>query len=414
MKITRAFKVELNPTEEQKVLMNRTFGCVRLIYNKGIDRKQQHYKATQKSLSNTSLSAELTKMKETEQYAFLNEISSIALQQSLRNVDCAYQNFFRDLKKGKVSYPRFKCKGKSRDSFRLQNNGFSVGTNYITLAKLGDVKLKECDYIPVDAKMNNVTVSRQADRYFASVNCEIDIPEPKKPESVIGLDVGIKTLVVVSNGQTFKNPKNTRKFAKKLRRRQRRLSRRVKGSNNRKKAIGEVQKLHYKISNCRRDNLHKITSNLVKTKPRWIVIEDLNVKGMLKNRNLSKSVADASFCEIKRQLEYKTKWYGGEVVKINRFFPSSKLCSKCGFVHKGLTLKDRIFVCPVCGHTQDRDEQACQSVEKEGCRILSTLGHNGIYACGESNQMSDQIEISNQTDSMKQEPHEFIRGRMPD
>ena len=177
-------------------------------------------------------------MKETEQYAFLNEISSIALQQSLRNVDCAYQNFFRDLKKGKVSYPRFKCKGKSRDSFRLQNNGFSVGTNYITLAKLGDVKLKECDYIPVDAKMNNVTVSRQADRYFASVNCEVDIPEPKKPESVIGLDVGIKTLVVVSNGQTFKNPKNTRKFAKKLRRRQRRLSRRVKGSNNRKKAIG--------------------------------------------------------------------------------------------------------------------------------------------------------------------------------
>ena len=218
MKISRAFKVELDPTEEQKVLMNRTFGCVRLIYNKGIDRKQQHYKATQKSLSNTSLSAELTKMKETEQYTFLNEISSIALQQSLRNVESAYRNFFRDLKKGKVSYPRFKCKGKTRDSFRLQNNGFSVGTNYITLAKLGDVKLKEIDYIPVDAKMNNVTVSRQADRYFASVNCEIDIPEPKKPESVIGLDVGIKTLVVVSNGQTFKNPKNTKRFAKKLRR----------------------------------------------------------------------------------------------------------------------------------------------------------------------------------------------------
>lgn len=124
----------------------------------------------------------------------------------------------------------------------------------------------------------------------------------------------------------------------------------------------------------------------MKTKPRWIVIEDLNVKGMMKNGKLSKSVADASFCEIKRQLEYKTKWYGGDMVKIDRFFPSSKLCSRCGFVHKGLTLKDRIFVCPMCGHTQERDEQASQNIEKEGCRILSTLGHNGIYACGESNQ----------------------------
>jgi putative transposase len=391
MIVSRAFRVELNPTEEQKILMEQTFGCVRKVFNMGLERKKKFYEETKKSLSFFSLCKDLTKLKETEEFSYLNDVSVITLQQSLKNVDVAYKNFFRGLKKGKVGFPQFKCKGKSRDSFRLQNNGFHLNDNSIFLAKLGDVKLKELDYIPLNAvKYYSVAISKQAGRYFASVNCEVKMHDAPKPETAIGIDVGIKTLVVASNGQTFDNPKNTRKYAKKLRRQQRRLSRTKKGSQNRKKAIKRVQKIHYKISNCRKDNLHKITSNLVKTKPRYIVIEDLNVKGMLKNRKLSKSVADASFSEIKKQLEYKVKWYGGEIVKINRWFPSSKLCSVCGEIHKGLTLKDRIFVCPSCGHTQDRDEQASWNIETEG---LSTLGQRGIYACGESNKRERRTSV---------------------
>jgi putative transposase len=385
VKINRAFKVEIDPTEEQKVLMNQTFGCVRFIYNYGLDKKNKHYQTTKESLKYNDLSKELTSMKDTT-HPWLSNVPSIALQQGLRNLESAYQNFFRDLKKGKVSYPKFKCKGKSRDSFRLQNNGFSVGTNYISLSKLGDVRLKELDYIPLNAKFNNVTISRQANHYFASVNCDIEMQEPPIPQTVIGLDMGIKTQVVVSNGQTFENPKNTRKYAKRLRRNQRKHSRKVKGSKNRRKAQMRVARVHKKISDCRKDNIHKITSNLVKTKPRFIVIENLNVKGMQKNRKLSKVVSDVAFYEIKRQLAYKTMWYGGKLVEIDRFFPSSKLCSVCGSVYKGLTLKDRTFVCPSCGHTQDRDEQAAYNIEREGIKILSTSGHEGIYACGESNQ----------------------------
>lgn len=405
MKISKAFKVEIDPTEEQKKLMKETFGCVRFIYNYGLNKKNEHYKANKKSLSYFDLCKDITKLKNIKEYNWLSGVPSIALQQGLKNLDSAYQNFFRDLKKGKVSYPQFKCKGKSRDSFRLQNNGFSVETNSIFLSKIGEVKLKETEYIPTNAKFNNVTVSYQAGHYFVSVNCEIDIVEPPKPETVIGLDMGIKTLVYASNGQSFQNPKNTKKYAKKLRRHQRKFARKQKGSKNREKSKLKVAKVYKKISDCRKDNIHKITSNLVKTKPRFIVIEDLNVNGMLKNRKLSKAIADGSFAEIKRQLEYKTKWYGGELVLIDRWFPSSKLCSKCGTIHTGLKLKDRIFVCPECGFTMERDHHASCNIETEGIRILSssTVGHTGIYACGESDQRENEQQCSIQTDSMKQE-----------
>ena len=279
----------------------------------------------------------------------------------------------------------------------------------INIPKVGYVRLKEKDYIPVkDIHINSVTVSKTAGRWFASVQCDVEISEPSKPETVLGVDVGIKTLATCSNGEIFENPKHLRKAKKKFAHAQKNLARKKfdtgtkKSSKNRDKAKLKVQKIHFDIVNKRKDAIHKMTSELVRTKPRYFALEDLNVSGMMKNHCLAGAIADASFSEIKRQTDYKTSWYGGEILDVGRFFPSSKMCCECGCLNENLTLEDRIYICD-CGNVIDRDLNASICQEKYG---LSTLSSRGIKACGESVRLQEVRD--SEAVSIKQEENKNL------
>lgn len=395
MKINKAYKVELNPNNKQRTFMEKSAGVARFAYNWGLNERIALYEKEKKSLSAIDQHKFLCSKKKTE-YPWMYEVSKCAPQEALRDLDAAFKNFFRGIKNGqKVGFPKFKSKHRSKPSFTI-SFGFYVTNSTINIPKVGYVKLKEKDYIPVKSiHINSVTVSKTAGRWFASVQGEVDIIEPPKPETVIGIDVGIKTLVTCSNGETFENNKYLKKYEKKLSHAQRNLSRKQfnketkRSSKNREKAKLKVQKIYYKISNQRKDAIHKMTSTLVKTKPRYFALEDLNVSGMMKNHHLAGAMADASFSEIKRQLLYKTGWYGGEILEVDRFFPSSKMCSVCGAIKEDLTLEDRVYICEcgniidrdLCGNIIDRDLNASINQEKFG---ISTLSSRGIKACGEN------------------------------
>ena len=244
---------------------------------------------------------------------------------------------------------------------------------------MGWIKLKENNHLPFDKKILSATVSKRVGRWFVSISVEEEIaPVPNAKGEVIGIDLGIKTLAVASNGMVFENPKALKTYRRKLARLQRKQCRQKKGSSNRKKTNQKIARLHYKISNIRKNSIHKMTSAVVKTKPRLIVIEDLNVRGMTKNHCLAGAVSDASFGEIRRQLDYKCKWNAVELQVADRWFPSSKMCSRCGHIRHDLTLKDRIFVCPECGLVIDRDENASMNLKR-----YPTLSSRGSDACGE-------------------------------
>jgi putative transposase len=403
MKINRAYKVELKPTNKQKTLLEKSCGVARFAYNFALDERIKAYEKDKTTLTAIDQHKSLCARKK-EEFPWMYEVSKCAPQEAIRDLDSAFKNFFRGIKKGqKIGFPNFKSKHKSKPSFTI-SFGFYVTNSTINIPKVGYVRLKEKDYIPTkDIHINSMTVSKTAGRWFVSVQASQEISEPPKPETVIGIDVGIKTLATCSNGEVFENSKNLKKAQKKLAHAQKNLARKQfdkqtkKSSNNRNKAKIKVQKIHFDISNKRKDAIHKMTSILAKTKPRYIVLEDLNVAGMMKNHKLAGAVADASFSEIKRQLLYKTSWYGGEILDVDRFYPSSKLCRMCGNIKDDLTLGDRIYICE-CGHTEDRDLNASINIENVG---LSTLSSRGIKACGESVRL---LETSNQEAvSVKQE-----------
>jgi putative transposase len=390
MKIQRAYKVEIKPNNKQKTLLNKSFGVARFAFNWALDRKIKAYKKDKTNLSAYDLIKELTALKKTE-FPWMYEVSKSALQISILDLQEAYKNFFRRLKNKEknVGFPKFKSKRNNKDSFRYidgSSKGWYITNSQINIPKVGHVRLKEKGYIPVNdpnVKYNSVTVSKENNKYYVSVQCEVEIQEPNKEiEEVIGVDLGIKTLATVSNGQTFENPKVLKKHQKKLKRLQRRVSKKKQGSKNRRKAINKLSKLHGKIKNIRKDNLHKMTTVLVKTKRRVIVIEDLNVEGMVKNHHLANAVSDASFYEAKRQLEYKTSWYGGVVFKVDRWFPSSKLCSSCGVIKEDLKLSQRTYNCE-CGLSLDRDLNAAINLRNYYLNKQNTDGLSGIDACGE-------------------------------
>ncbi len=386
MKINRAYKVELKPTNKQRTLLEKSAGTARFAYNLALDERIKAYEKDKTSLSSIDQHKSLCARKK-EEFPWMYEVSKCAPQEAIRDLDSAFKNFFRGIKKGqKVGFPKFKSKHKSKPAFTI-SFGFYVTNSTINIPKVGYVRLKEKDYIPTkDIHINSMTVSKTAGRWFASVQVSQEILEPPKPETVIGIDVGIKTLATCSNGETFENSKNLKKAQKKLAHAQKNLARKQfdketkKSSKNREKAKLKVQKIYFDISNKRKDAIHKMTSKLARTKPMYFALEDLNVSGMMKNHCLAGALADASFSEIKRQLLYKATWYGGEVLDIDRFFPSSKLCRKCGVVKEDLSLEDRIFICE-CGHVEDRDLNASINQEEFG---LSTLSSRGIKACGES------------------------------
>ena len=359
MLINRAYRYELDPNVQQRILLAKHAGAARFAYNWGLARRIALYDESKQSTNAIAQHKELNALKKTE-FPWMYEVSKCAPQEALRNLDNTFRNFFRGIKEGrKVGFPRFKKKG-SNDSCRFSKN-IRVHDHHVQLPRLGPVRLKE---IPaVEGHILSATVRREADRWFVSIAVEAEIPDPKPVDGpTVGIDVGLTTFATLSSGEKIDAPKPLAKALRRLKRLSRRLSRKQKGSKNRKKAQMRLARLHRRIRNIRRDFLHKFTTELAKTKS-VIVVEDLNVKGMMRNHKLARYIADASWSEMKRQLGYKTVWYGSRLVLADRWYPSSKLCSSCGHKMDKMPLHVRPWTCPKCGVIHDRDENASVNLD---------------------------------------------------
>lgn len=368
----RAYKYRIYPTADQKILFAKTFGCCRFVYNWALNLKIEAYKSNNESLSNVYLTNRM-KSELKQENEWLSEVNSQSLQSSLRNLDAAYKNFFRNKK---VGFPRFKSR-KNNQSFHCPQHcsvDFAGSTISIPKAK----SIPAILHRPFKGTVKTVTISMTpSGKYFASVLVDTSIDElplqPIEPETSLGIDLGISQLAICSDGRTFENPKNLKRFEALLKHRQKQLSRKQKGSVNRNKARIKVARIHEKITNQRKDHLHKVTYALTHdSQVRTICIEDLNVMGMVHNHHLAGSISDASFGMFRTLLEYKCKWYGVKLVVIDRFAPSSKTCRRCGYVYKGLKLSERSWTCPECGTHHDRDFNAACNIKKFGLKALPT------------------------------------------
>lgn len=421
MKINRAYKVELDPNNVQRTALLRAAGCARWAYNWGLRKKIDAYTARREAIAAGVPKADAPKVPTAiDLHRELNLLKKLPIEQggcpwmylssksapqeALRNLDKAFANFFRRCKSGKSGpkgFPSFKSKKKGIGGFRLEA---SATATHAVLPRIGKVKLKERDYLPTrqttGVHVLGAAVSERAGRWFVSLQVEQDLSEPtdKSHLPAIGVDVGIKTLAACSDGRVFENPKALRAGTMRLRMLQKSVSRKVKGSNNRRKAVRKVAQQHYRISCIRKDTLHK-ASDLITKNASVVVLEDLNVVGMLKNRCLARAVADTSMSELHRQIRYKAAWRGVQVLTADRWFPSSKTCSSCGKVKQDLSLSEREFCCGSpggCGVIEDRDLNA--AINLRNLAVSST-----VTACGEasSGQVgNDSVKLA----SVKQEP----------
>lgn len=381
MLLTRAYKTELDLNDKQITACKQHAGVARWAYNWGLQRKQEAYKARKKSPTAIDLHRELNALKQTD-VPWMYEVSKCAPQEALRNLDAAFAHFFRrcQLKKqgklkGKIGYPQLKTKKKGTGSFRL-TGAINVFPDAIQLPRLGRLRLKERDYLPISTKILSATVSEHAGHWYVSIQVQEEHTLPANHGDVVGVDLGIKALATCSDGTVILNPRPLKRRLKKIKRLQRSVSRKKKGSNNRKKATRKLGKEHRKVANLRSNTLHQVTTWLAKTKSA-IVIEDLHVSGMLKNRRLAQAIADVSYYEFRRQLLYKAQWYGSRVVLADRWEPSSKTCSSCGWRDDDLALVDRTFRCEQCGSVLDRDLNAAVNLAK-----LADSSPDSLNACG--------------------------------
>lgn len=390
MRISRAYKTELAPNGEQLKALARQAGAVRFVYNWGLAQKIAARERGEKVPSGKTLDNHLRALKDSNpDFAWLNEVASHPRQAALANVDTAFKNFFDRLKKGKrgksAGFPKFKSR-KRGDTVGIRHFSYRITETHLHIARVGTIKLKEKGYMPVGkygaqadgSRLMGVTITERAGRWFASIQVEMDAAEVDAPNrATIGVDVGIKSLAVVSDGRTFANPKSTARFARKLRRAQKQLSRRVKGSKNREKARRNVARIHYQLACVRSDAIHKATTAITQN-PSVIAVESLNVSGMTRNRRLAKAVSDASMSEFLRQVKYKAAWRGSVIVEADKWMPSSKTCSCCGWRNDALTLSDRTFVCGNCGMELDRDLNAARNLAKLAASYAERLN-----ACGD-------------------------------
>ena len=403
MQVTRAYKTELELTNKQATACKQHAGASRFAYNWGLARRQEVYKATGKSVWAMELHRELNALKKAE-YPWLYETSKCAPQEALRDLDSAYKHFFRRWRlkqagkwKGKLGYPHFKTKKKGLGSFRLTGS-IAIFPDAIQLPRLGRLRLKERNYLPMaGVKILSATVSEQAGHWYVSIQVEQEQPIPANTGPVVGVDLGVKALATFSDGTVIPNPRHLKRRLKKLKRLHRVVSRRTKGGKNRRKAAKRLAKLYRKVANQRRNTLHQVTTALAKTKS-VIVIEDLNVSGMLKNHHLAQSIADVGFYEFKRQLVYKAQWYGSRVILADRWEPSSQTCSGCSWMAKDLTLADRTFHCEQCGLVLDRDLNAAINLAKLAGSLPDSLNACGGASAGAKRKPRVKLAL------VKQEP----------
>lgn len=359
----RAFKYRIYPNKSQKELLSKTFGCVRVIWNANVESFNSYDK------DNNPKPKIITKSDLVIDRPWLNEVSASAIQQKIRDFQETSKQFFSKTRKKKVNRPSFKKKS-GNQSYRLPNQKFSLGSNRIRLEKIGWIKMSIDRYIPEGSKILSCTISMNCcGQYFVSILVDAIILCKNKTGKSVGIDLGLKSFATLSDGVVIDNVKFFREKQSEIARIQKHLSRKKKGSNRFKKNKFRIARLHNKVANKRNDFLHNVTTLLVNNYD-VICIEDLNVSGMLSNHKLAKAISDTSFSMFRSMLEYKCNWYGKKLVVIDRFYPSSKTCSKCGWKKEDLTLSDRIFKCESCGIEIDRDLNASINIERVGVDTL--------------------------------------------
>ncbi|MFD7260832.1 RNA-guided endonuclease InsQ/TnpB family protein [Streptomyces sp. NPDC059874] len=366
--VKRAFKYRFYPTNVQAAELSRTFGCVRKVYNLALAARSEAWTARKERVGYGQTSALLTRWKKTTELAYLAEVSSVPLQQALRHVQAAFVAFWGK----RARYPRFKSKRKSRASAEYTRSAFRYADGRLVLAKVAEpLDIVWSRPLPLGVEPSTVTVSRDsAGRWFVSLLCE-DTPKPMTATTnAVGIDAGLSALVTLSTGQKIANPKHERRDRERLARAQRALSRKERGSSNRAKARVRVARIHARIADRRKDHLHKLTTRLVREN-QTLVIEGLTVRNMLKSHSLARAITDAAWRELRRMLEYKTAWYGRELIIVDRWFPSSKLCSTCGAIAEAMPLNVREWTCESCGTTHDRDENAAINLLAAGLAVAA-------------------------------------------
>jgi len=370
MQQKKAYKYRIYPTAEQVHILARTFGCCRYVYNWALRQRTDAYYKDGERLYYEATAQRLTSLKKQADHVWLNDISSVPLQQSLRHLDTAFRNFFE----GRAQYPKFHKKH-GEQAATYASTAFKWDGTSLTLAKMSEpLTIVLSRPLPKGAKPSTVTVSKDcANRYFVSLLLEEDIKPLPVVNKQVGLDLGLKSMVVTSDGYTYGNPKFFAKDEKKLAQAQRRQTRKKKGSKNRAKARHKVAKIHAKIADRRRDYQHKLSTQIIREN-QIVCVESLQVKNMVQNHSLAKAISDVGWGEFVRQLEYKAKWYGRTLVRIDKFYPSSKRCFDCGHVLDTLSLDVRVWTCPECGVIHDRDINAAKNIHAAGLTVFDACG----------------------------------------
>jgi putative transposase len=389
--IFKSFKFRIYPNGEQEILMAKHFGSVRFVFNHYLNKRKETYLEDKKTLNYYDNANDLTQLKKDKNFDWLKEINSQSLQSSLRNLDTAYGKFFRKQSK----FPRFKSKY-DRQSFKIPQF-VKIEGNELIIPKFG-AGIKINLHREINGEILFATISKSiTGKYYVSITCEVSHKPFDKTGSRVGIDTGIKDLAILSDGSKYENIKTLKKNLKKVKYNQRQLSKKQKGSSSRNKQKQKLAIVHEKITNIRKDYLHKVSTEIVKNHD-IISVEDISVKNIMKNHKLAQAMSDVSLGTFYSMLEYKCNWNDKQFVKINRFFPSSKTCSSCKWINQDLTLNIREWICSLCGEKHDRDFNASKNILKQGLKILSGSGI-------ESDIKQKQVEALSLDESMKPETH---------